>query len=74
MKEGKKENAQANPKRECTFFFYFLLLFFFTVYNRIVPMGFLPWEIRVAFPGKSQLRLSCATQPTVLAECFSFFH
>ena len=34
-------------------------------------MGFLPWEIRVAFPGKSQLRQSCATQPTVHAGCFS---
>ena len=27
-------------------------------------MGFLPWEIRVAFPGESQLRQSRATQPT----------
>ena len=33
-------------------------------------MGFLPWEIRVAFHGKSQLRQSCATQPTVHAECY----
>ena len=37
-------------------------LFFFTFnfYNSIVPMGFLPWEIRVAFPGESQLRQSRA--------------
>ena len=27
-------------------------LYFFTVYNSIVPKGFLPWEIRVAFPGE----------------------
>ena len=35
-------------------------------------MGFLPWEIRVAFPGESQLWQSRATQPTVHAGCFSF--
>ena len=29
--------------------------------NRTVPMGFLPREIRVAFPGESQLRQSRAT-------------
>ena len=46
-------------------------LFFF--YNCIVPVGFLPWEIRVAFPGESQLRQSCATQFTVHAGCFSVF-
>ena len=34
-------------------------------------MGFLPWEIRVAFPGESQLRQSRATQPTVHAGCSS---
>ena len=34
-------------------------------------MGFSPWEIWVAFPGESQLQQSCATQPTVHAECFS---
>ena len=34
-------------------------------------MGFLPCEIRVAFPGKSQLRQSRAIQPTVQAGCFS---
>ena len=39
-------------------------------------MGFLPWELRVAFFGESQLRQSRATQPTVHAECFSasMFH
>ena len=36
-----------------------------------VPLEFLPWENRVAFPGESQLRLSRATQPTVHAGCFS---
>ena len=30
-----------------------------------------PWEIRVAFPRKSQLRQSRATQPTVHSGCFS---
>ena len=34
-------------------------------------MGFLPWEIRVAFPGESQLRQSRATQPRAHAGCFS---
>ena len=59
----------------CSFFssffsFSFLLLFFF--YNCIVSLGFRPWEIRVAFfSGESQMRQSRATQPTVLAGCFS---
>ena len=30
-------------------------------------------EIRVGFPGESQLRQSRATQPCVHAECFSIF-
>ena len=34
-------------------------------------MGFLPWEIRVAIPGESQLEQSRATQSTVYAGCFS---
>ena len=34
-------------------------------------MGFHPWEIQVAFPGESQLRLIRATQPRVHAGCFS---
>ena len=50
--------------------FVHVLFFFFTFYNCIVPMGFLPWEIRVAFPRGSQLRQSRATQPTVHAGCF----
>ena len=37
-------------------------------------MGFLLWEIQVAFPRESQLRQSCATQPTVHAGCFKCFH
>ena len=44
---------------------------FFTFYNCIVKRGFLPWEIRVAFPGESQLRQSRATQITMHAGCFS---
>ena len=43
---------------------------FFFFYNCIVPMRFLPCEIRVAFLGESQLRQSRATQPTVHAGCF----
>ena len=39
--------------------------------NCIVPMGFLPWEIQVAFPGESQLRQSRATQSRVHAGCYS---
>ena len=50
--------------------FMYFFFFFFTFYNCIVPMGFLPWEIRVAFPRGSQLRQSRATQPTVHAGCF----
>ena len=42
--------------------------FFFSIF--IFPMGFLPWEIRVAFPGESQLRRSCATQSMMHAGCF----
>ena len=50
-----------------------LLLFteLFTFNNCMVPIGFLLWEIRVAFPGESQLRQSRSTQPTVHAGCFS---
>ena len=46
------------------------LLFFPTFYNCIVPIGFLSCEIQVAFPGKSQLRQSRATQPKVHVGCF----
>ena len=42
----------------------------FTFFNCIVPMEFLPWKIRVAFPRESQLRQSRATQPTVHVGCF----
>ena len=34
-------------------------------------MGFIPWEIRVAFSGESQLWQSCATQTAVHAWCLS---
>ena len=50
---------------------YLEMCFFFFFYNRIVPSGFLPWEIRVAFPGESQLRQNGVKQPTVHAGCFS---
>ena len=44
---------------------------FVFIYNCIVPLGFLQWEIRVAFPEESQLRQSRATHPTVHAGYFS---
>ena len=44
---------------------------FFIFNNCIVPFGFLPREIRVAFPTENQLRQSRATQTTEHAECFS---
>ena len=47
------------------------LLFYFTFFNGIARMGFLPREIRVAFPRESQLRQSRATQRTMHAGCFS---
>ena len=47
-----------------------LLLFYF-FYNCLVPMGFLPLEIWVAFPGESQLQQSHATRLTVHSGCFS---
>ena len=37
------------------------------VLHCVLPLGFLPWEIRVAFPGESHLQQSRATQPTVQA-------
>ena len=46
---------------------YFSILF----YKSIVPLGILLWEIRVAFPGESQLQQSRVTQPTVHAEFVS---
>ena len=39
--------------------------------NCVVPFGFLPWEIQVAFPGESQLQQSSTTQPMLHAGCFS---
>ena len=48
--------------------FYFVYLIF---YKCIVPLEFLPWEIRVVFPGESQLRQSRATQPMQYAGCYS---
>ena len=44
---------------------------FFFFNNWIFLLEFLPWEIRVAFPGESQLRQSRATQSVVHAGCFS---
>ena len=51
----------------------YLHIFYVLFYNCIVPMGFLTREIRVAFPGESQLRQSRATQRTVHAGGFGGF-
>ena len=51
-------------------FFFFFLLILILVYNFIVPVGFLLWEIQVAFHWESLLRQSRATQPTVHFVCF----
>ena len=56
------------------FSFFFFSFFPLTFYNCIVPMGFLPWEIRVALPRERQLRQIRATQPMVHAGCFECFH
>ena len=47
-----------------------LSFFLNTFYNCIVSMAFLPWEIRVAVFGESQLQQSQATQLTVHTGCF----
>ena len=52
-------------------FFSFFFFFFFFFYNCIVLLGFLSWEIWIAFRGESQLRQSRVTQHTVHAGCFS---
>ena len=49
----------------------FFSFIYFILYNCFVPLVFLPWEIRVAFPGESQPRQSGTTHPTVHAGCFS---
>ena len=47
----------------------FLPFFFFC--KCFVPVEFLRWKMRIAFPEERQLRQSRATQPTVHAWCFS---
>ena len=67
--EGKGDFATYQPMISvtlCTGHPFFLKTF----YNTVVPVGFLPWEIRVAFLRESQLRQSHATQPRMLAGCF----
>ena len=62
-RKGMQEMTVNHPKSSTTFFF-----FFTTVLSQ---WDFPPWEIRVAFPGKSQLRRSRNTQLTVHAGCFN---
>ena len=71
MKKEKNSNDSNETSYLCGGLFFSLSLLrtfiFFTFYNCIVQMGLLPSEIRVAFPGESQLRQSRVTQPTVHA-------
>ena len=55
----------------CSTFLNFFYKYCATFHNCIVPFGFFPRGIRVAFPGESQLRQSRAAQPRVHAGCFS---
>ena len=64
-------NPVPHRKETNRLFFTYFFNIYNTVYNCIVPMGFLPWEIQVAFPWESQLRHCCATQPTVHTGCSS---
>ena len=82
-KTGKKRRRQTsissvlrpkpmlNPGTVPTFFSSFFSFSFFHFYNCIVSLGYIPWEIRVVFPGESQLRQSRATQPAVHSVCIS---
>ena len=45
--------------------------FLISFYKCIVPLGFLPWDIRVAFPKESQLQQIRTTQLHVHAWCVS---
>ena len=49
----RRSEVAENQNSPHSSFTLFLLIFFFTLYNCIVSMGFLPWKIRVAFPGES---------------------
>ena len=60
MRRGRREEEDEED---------FFSLHIFTFYNCIVPMGFLTWEIRVAFPGESV----ALPQPTVHLGCFNVF-
>ena len=54
----------------CFVLFCFLFVFWFTW--RVVPLGFLPWKIRVAFPGESQSAATESRYPKYGA-CFLLF-
>ena len=64
---------QVHGTRQCCYSSVKLIGYALThfLYNCIVLMGFIPREIRVAFPGESQLRQNRAIQPTGHAGCFS---
>ena len=68
LKSSKSGNLPNENEKNFFFFFFYILHF----YNCIVKMGFLPLEIRVAFPVESQLRQSRATQPMAHAGCLVF--
>ena len=65
--KNKKQNKQKKPKQNKQKIRLWSVVHFTLkktkkkFYKRIVPMGFLPWKIRVTFPGESQLRQTSAT-------------
>ena len=70
----RSQSGRTESRLACFFVVVFFFFFLSAVYNCIVPMKFLAWEIRVAISEESQLRQSPATQPTVHALCFSVFY
>ena len=72
-KRQSHSNQSTHKRQSHSFPGHIILLFWFftfTVYNCIVPKGFLPLEIRLPSPGKACCN-SHATQLTVHAGCFS---
>ena len=47
-----------------------IIIFITVTYCFTVPLGFLPWEIRAAIPGESQLRQSSTSKTTLHVGCF----
>ena len=58
-KKNLSDSKNTNYRGRCWVLHYFT----FTFYTCIIPTGFLPWEIGLAFAGESQLRQSRAIPP-----------